>query len=138
MKTVKKLLCTLLALTLVFCSLGSVMTVSALSENEENCKKAFSSITVTFADGEKQKVPMKSYPDGCTAWTTGKKLKIKAKMKKGWKLKKMNYYNGKTKKTKKLKNGGTVKLNKNKKSHVTIKATKGGTSATYTIFVYKA
>ena len=48
MKKIKKLLFTLAALTLVFCSLSSVMTVSALNANQKLCKKAISSITLTL------------------------------------------------------------------------------------------
>ncbi len=138
MKKVRKLLCTLLALTLVFCSFSAGMTVSALSKNAKNCRNAYSSITVTFTSGTKSKVPLKTYPEEAGAVTTGNKLKVKVKTKKGWKLKKMSYYNANTGKTKKLKNGGSVKLNYNADSAVIIKAKKKKKSATYTLHVFRS
>lgn len=132
MKKVRKWMRTVLVVLLVVFTLSSGMTASALSKNAKNCRKAFSSISVTFSDGSKSKVPLKSYPEDAGATTTGNKLKVKAKLKKGWKLKKMSYYNANTGKTKKLKNGGSVKLNYNADSCVIIKAKKKKDTATYT------
>ena len=138
MKKPQKLLRLCLILLLVFFTFSAGVTASAAGKNVKNCKKAFSSITVTFTSGTKSKVPLKTYPEEAGAVTTGNKLKVKVKTKKGWKLKKMSYYNANTGKTKKLKNGGSVKLNYNADSAVIIKAKKKKKSATYTLHVFRS
>ena len=128
MKTIKKLLCTLVALTLVFCSLSSVMTVSAKDETSE-WTDAFSSITiggkkVDWSDGDAPEVEL-----------TTKTAVVKVKVKSGWKLKKISFHNGK--KTVTVKNGGTIKSPRNYDSYVRFKATKGKKKDTVTVYVYR-
>lgn len=124
MKKSKRLLCTLIALLLVFCSLSSVMTVSALSPetNEKHCKEAFSSVTI----GGK-KVNLKDIAGGwgdLTLKTKKKSVKVKVKLKNGWKLKKIFYYNSKGKEVK-VKNGGSVKTKYILDANLMIHARKG-------------
>ena len=120
MKKIKKLLFTLAALTLVFCSLSSVMTVSALNANQKLCKKAISSITLTIGD-QKAKVPLEDYPDATEMLTDALEVKVKVKLKKDWKLKKMSYYDAGTGKTTKIKNGGSFPISESPGSCLTIK-----------------
>lgn len=131
MKKAKKLLCTLIALLLVFCSLSSVMTVGAT--NKKCDYKAFSSVKVGKKKLDMKEAAEEGYGDIILGRKT-KKAKVQVKLKKGWKLKKIIYYNGARKTT--VKNGGTIKPNSDTDSYLRIKAVNGKKTATIEFSVF--
>lgn len=134
MKKIKKMLCTLIALLLVFCSLSSVMTVGAT--NKKSDYKAFSSVKVG-----KKKLNLKNgakyeeYGDVILPRNT-KKAKVQVKLKSGWKLKKITYFDADRVKKSTVKNGGTIRINSQIDSYLRIKAVKGSKTATIEFGVF--
>ena len=129
MKTIKKLLCTLVVLTLVFCSLSTVMTAGATNTKKD--AKAFKSVTV---NGKKVK---HFEDDPAEVGSKSKTPKVKVKLNSGWKLKSICYNHGEGTKSKKIKNGGKMKLKGTFENYLVIKAKKGSTTAKVEICVYK-
>ena len=129
MKTIKKLLCTLVALTLVFCSLSSVMTVSA--SNTKKDLKAFKSITIGG-----RKVKDSEILEDYEFESSTRKPKVKVKVASGWKLKKITFNHGEGTKNQKIKNGGRIKLKGVFENYLTITAKKGSKTAKIELCVY--
>jgi hypothetical protein len=110
MKATRKLLRLSLVLLLVIFTLSSGMVVSAT--NKKSDRAAFSSITI----GGKKPRDWSDYPE---VNPKSKKAKVKVKLKKGWKLKKIRYYDADKDKTCTVKNGGTIKTNRIIDSYIT-------------------
>lgn len=128
MKKAKKLLRIAIALLLVFCSFGSVMTAGATNTKKDI--KAFKSITI---GGRK----VRNIEDDAEHEVKTKKPKVKVKVAKGWKLKKIIFNHGEGTKNQKIKNGGTIKLKGVFENYVIVTAKKGKKTAKVEICVYK-
>ena len=133
MKTIKKLLCTLLALTLVFCSLSSVMTAGAM--NKKCDYKAFSSVKVGGKKLDMKEAEEDEYGELVLGKKT-KKAKVQVKLKSGWKLRKITYFDAYKGKKTSVKNGGTIRANADVDSYLRIKAVKGSKTATIEFSVH--
>lgn len=116
MKKMKRLLSSLLALLLVFCSLSAGMTVLAAEETEvpeEGVVAVASTPFASFTVGGRKVDFSKATYSVVTNYTAAT-AKIQWKLNKGWKLSELyygQYVNGKYKETK-VKNGDTVKIAK--------------------------
>jgi hypothetical protein len=128
MRTTKKLLRLSLILLLVVFTLSCGMMASAT--NKKSDRAAFCSIAI----GGKKPRGWSDYPE---VNPKSKKAKVKVKVKKGWKLKKIRYYDADKDKTYTVKNGGKIKVNRIIDSYITITAKKGKKTAKVEIGVFR-
>jgi hypothetical protein len=75
--------------------------------------------------------------DPAEVGSKSKTPKVKVKLNSGWKLKSICYNHGEGTKSKKIKNGGKMKLKGTFENYLVIKAKKGSTTAKVEICVYK-